>query len=142
MQAGRVDDAVQGLQRATQANGDDAQAWSWLGRAHLKQGALALARTAFERAHALDPLDATIAHLHAASSGTLPEDVESEYIRRLFDDFADRFEDTLVGHLAYDTPHHMKQFLHRHAADSAASVLDLGCGTGRWRNSWSAADVL
>jgi predicted TPR repeat methyltransferase len=67
---------------------------------------------------------------HAASSGTLPEDVESEYIRRLFDDFADRFEDTLVGHLAYDTPHRMKQFLHRHAADGAASVLDLGCGTG------------
>lgn len=130
LQAGRVHDAVQGLQQATQANGDDAQAWAWLGRAHLKQGDLSQARTAFEHAHALDPRDATIAHLHAASSGTLPEDVESEYIRRLFDDFADRFEDTLVGHLAYDTPQRMKEFLRRHAADSASTVLDLGCGTG------------
>ncbi len=130
LHAGHTHEAMQGLQQATQANGDDAQAWAWLGRAQLKQGDLARARTSFERAHALDPHDATIAHLHAASTGSMPEEVESEYIRRLFDDFADRFEDTLVGRLGYDTPQRMKEFLHRHGADGAAGVLDLGCGTG------------
>jgi predicted TPR repeat methyltransferase len=130
LHAGRVREAVQGLQQATHANVDDAQAWAWLGRAQLRQGDLAQAQTSFERAHALDPHDATIAHLHAASTGSMPGEVESEYIRRLFDDFADRFEDTLVGHLAYDTPRRMRDFLRGHGADAAASVLDLGCGTG------------
>jgi predicted TPR repeat methyltransferase len=60
----------------------------------------------------------------------MPEGVESEYIRGLFDDFADRFEETLVGHLAYGAPQRLQEFLRRHAADTATRVLDLGCGTG------------
>ena len=56
--------------------------------------------------------------------------VESEYIRRLFDDFADHFEHTLVDELRYDTPAQLARLLRRLGADSAANVLDLGCGTG------------
>jgi len=130
LQAGHMDEAMQRLLQATRADPGDARGWDWLGRAQLKKGDLARARASFEQAHALNPRDPTIAHLHAASTGVLPANVESEYIRGLFDDFADRFEDTLVGHLGYDAPLRMKEFLQRHAADSAARVLDLGCGTG------------
>jgi len=130
LQAGRPSDAVTRLEAATRADAHDAQAWAWLGRAHLKQGALAPARAAFERARALDPGDATVAHLLAAVTGTLPRDVESDYIRGLFDDFADRFEQTLVGHLGYATPGALAAFVRREGAGTGASVLDLGCGTG------------
>lgn len=68
--------------------------------------------------------------INAAIAGVLPESVESDYIRRLFDDFADHFEATLVDRLSYATPTLLTQFLRQHAADEGASVLDLGCGTG------------
>ncbi len=49
-------------------------------------------REAFEQARRLDPDDAEIAHACVALSGTLPEHVESDYIRSFFDEFADHFD--------------------------------------------------
>ncbi len=130
MEAGDVAAAVHVFEATVRANKDDAHAWSWLGRARLKQNDLRAARAAFEQASARDPRDPVIAHFHAALSGRLPDAVEIDFIRSLFDDFADRFELTLVKHLAYDTPARLARFLRQHDADGAASVLDLGCGTG------------
>lgn len=130
MQAGKVADAIQGFEAVSQMVPEDAQAWAWLGRARLKQGDLAAARAAFDQARARDSQDPVIAHFHAAISGALPDEVESHYIRCLFDDFADRFEHTLVQRLAYDTPARLARFLRQSSADVAARVLDLGCGTG------------
>lgn len=130
LRAGRADPAAQYFAAFVDGAPDDAQAWLWLGRARLAQGDLTAARDAFEQAHAKDPLDAVIAHFRAAATGGLPEAVESDYIRRLFDDFAGRFEHTLVDRLAYAIPARLADLLRRHRADVADSVLDLGCGTG------------
>ena len=130
LQAGNALDAARELERILQTRENDTQAWVWLGRAHLKLDDVAAARTAFERARALDPDDSMIAHFHAAATGTLPAAVESDYIRILFDDFADRFEHTLVDLLSYDTPARLADFLQRQGADVGERVLDLGCGTG------------
>ena len=130
LQVGNAADAVQRFSAWLQIDADDAQAWVWLGRAHLKQGDLQAARAAFENARTHAPSDPVIAHFHAAITGVLPDAVESEYIRCLFDDFADRFEHTLVDRLAYATPVRLARFLQQHGADGANSVLDLGCGTG------------
>jgi predicted TPR repeat methyltransferase len=130
LQAGNALEAVRQLESIVNSRQDDTQAWVWLGRAHLKLDDVSAARTAFERAKALDGDDAMIAHFHAAATGALPEAVETDYIRILFDDFADRFEHTLVGQLAYDTPAQLARMLNRHGADAADRVLDLGCGTG------------
>jgi predicted TPR repeat methyltransferase len=130
LQSGSTDAAAERLEAALQAGADDAQVWSWLGRARIKQGDLPAARAAFAQAHARDPDDPVIGHFQAALSGALPQAVESEYIRDFFNAFADRFEPTLVGNLAYDTPARLARALGEHGADSARSVLDLGCGTG------------
>lgn len=130
LQTGRAAEASRQLESIVAARETDAQAWVWLGRARLKLEDVAGARTAFERAKALKPDDAVIAHFHAAATGVLPATVETEYIRNLFDDFADRFEHTLVGLLAYDTPAQLARFLQRKGADVGDRVLDLGCGTG------------
>lgn len=127
---GQVAEAAQRLTTLARDDGADANVWAWLGRARLKQGDLAAAREAFEQARVRDPLDAEIAHTLASIRGELPEAVESDYIRHLFDDFADHFEHTLVERLAYTTPARLADFLRRHDADEAATVLDLGCGTG------------
>lgn len=121
------------------AHPGDAQAWTWLGRAELRRGDAAAAREAFERAVALDPGDAVAAHYRAALAGTLPEAVEAEYVRGLFDDFADRFDATLVGRLAYRTPGLLAAFLAEEGG-VAREVLDLGCGTGLMAAELAAPD--
>jgi predicted TPR repeat methyltransferase len=126
----RLDEAAAAIEALLVDYPGDAQAWAWLGRAELKRGRPEPARRAFDRAHALDPQDAVVAHFRAGLSGELPEAVESEYIRRLFDDFAGHFERTLVGKLAYATPARLAEFIRANAGDGFASVLDLGCGTG------------
>lgn len=132
LQAGRAADAATRFEALLRRNPDDAQLQVWLGRARLKLGDATAARDAFARAHAQAPDDPVIAHFHAASSGTLPADVERDYIRNLFDDFADRFEHTLVDRLAYATPTQLASLLREHGADGdgARDILDLGCGTG------------
>lgn len=130
LHVGRAAEAVRRLERLTQAASDDAQLWSWLGRARLQTEEPAAAGAAFERAFSLDADDPVIRHFHAATSGTLPDVVESDYIRRLFDDFADRFERTLVGKLGYAIPSSLIAFLRARDADVGRTVLDLGCGTG------------
>lgn len=130
LQCGRALDASRLLESLLPVRGDRAPVWIWLARARLKLDDVAGARTAFERARALDPDDAMVAHFHAATSGILPDAVETDYIRHLFDDFADGFEHTLVDQLAYDTPAQLARLLQRLGADAATRVLDLGCGTG------------
>ncbi|RYD14403.1 MAG: tetratricopeptide repeat protein [Lysobacteraceae bacterium] len=130
MQAGRVAEAAAALLALVAAGADDAQAWAWLGRARLRLGEAASAREAFDRAHGLDPGDAVVAHFLASLGGDLPARVEDGYIQQLFDDFADRFELTLVDRLGYSVPARLAALLSAQGADAARSMLDLGCGTG------------
>lgn len=130
MQAGRAGEAEQQFSNIVRTQAGDAQAWAWLGRSRLRLGDTVRAREAFERARSLDPQDPVIAHFHASLTGDLPGSVEGEYIQRLFDDFADRFELTLVERLGYAVPARLAAQLRRNGADAADSVLDLGCGTG------------
>jgi predicted TPR repeat methyltransferase len=130
LNAGRPHESAPLLDRLLQARPERTQGWVWLARARLKLGDEGGARDAFARARALDPGDPMIAHFHTALSGTLPDAVETDYIRCLFDDFAAGFEHTLVDQLAYDTPAQLARLLHGLGADAAVRVLDLGCGTG------------
>lgn len=129
LSAGRTAQSAQHLQALLNSDAGDARLWDWLGRVRLKQGDLGAARTAFEQAQTHDPDDPTIAHFHASLSGALPDAVEIEYIRRLFDDFADHFDRALLD-LGYVAPERIARLLHVHHADAADRVLDLGCGTG------------
>lgn len=130
LSSGDATDAALRLIGLLDDDADDAQAWACLGRIRLTQGDLPAARDAFERARACDPQNPEIAHSLAAIDGELPDVVESDYIRQLFDGFADHFDHTLVKRLVYAAPAQLAQFLRQEQADIATSVLDLGCGTG------------
>lgn len=104
--------------------------WFWLGRAHVTTGDIDAARASFAAAAAREPDNPVFAHFHSATTGRLPGTIENDYITSLFDEFADSFEQTLVGQLAYGTPQLLAGLLAQHGEDDAASVLDLGCGTG------------
>ncbi|KAB2901708.1 MAG: tetratricopeptide repeat protein [Dokdonella sp.] len=126
MHAGRTSEAIRQLERLE----GKAQTWMWLAQARLRDNDVAGARAAYARAAERDPDNPFVKHFLAAIDGDLPTEVEADYIRKLFDDFAPRFESILVDGLAYGTPKLLAQFLAANGVTGAKQVLDLGCGTG------------
>jgi len=89
------------------------------------------AATAYNEALKLAPGDANVRHL-AASSGILASAQSSseDYVRTLFDSYADRFESHLIK-LGYRIPGLIRRYVIDFASvANIGPVLDLGCGTG------------
>jgi predicted TPR repeat methyltransferase len=72
--------------------------------------------------------------LAALGQGRQPAAAPADYVKKLFDDYAGRFDQHLVQVLGYRTPDLLATLLARHgiapAPDAAWNVADLGCGTG------------
>jgi predicted TPR repeat methyltransferase len=114
-----------------------ATAWFALGAIRDRLGDRAGAIAAFEKTQVLDPEDYHRARLQLArlGAGDASPAMTHAYVRRLFDQYAARYDMALTDHLAYRGPE-----LLREAVESAmraaerpmrfASMLDLGCGTG------------
>jgi predicted TPR repeat methyltransferase len=92
------------------------------------------AADAYAEALKLGPEDPYVRHLVAAS-GVRPgaSHAPADYVRTVFDGYADRFESHLIG-LGYRIPGVMHAAIRRHLPLDAGAmigpVLDLGCGTG------------
>jgi predicted TPR repeat methyltransferase len=96
--------------------------WNWLGD-------MERARSWFARAVSIDPdcAAATAGLAELADPGTLTP----AYIRTLFDQYAERFDENLAGLLVYRAPQQVAAMMARCGiAEGAADILDLGCGTG------------
>lgn len=81
---------------------------------------------------AQDPADGVAHHLVDAIRGRSTSKPPPGYVQSLFDGYASRFDDHLVGVLGYDVPQAMRRAADRMALPQRgqARVLDLGCGTG------------
>ena len=68
----------------------------------------------------------------ASLQGRAPECPSSSYAEGLFDDYAERFEQSLVEKLHYAMPGELANLIMDHAGPSHRfrRVVDLGCGTG------------
>jgi predicted TPR repeat methyltransferase len=100
-----------------------------LGRLWLALGDGARAASWFNRALSIDP-DSAEAKTALDAVGDA-ESVTADYVRTLFDQYADRFDADLVGTLKYQAPRLVAGMLERHGVgNGAADILDLGCGTG------------
>jgi len=114
-----------------------ATAWFALGAIRDRLGDQAGAALAFEHTRALDPEDYHGARLQLARLGTgeAAPAMTRAYVRRLFDQYAGRYDTSLTEHLAYRGPVVLREAVER-VINAAArpfrfeSVLDLGCGTG------------
>jgi len=114
-----------------------ATAWFALGAIRDQLGDREGAIAAFEKARDADPEDCHGARLQLArlGAGDLTPAMTTTYVRRLFDQYSERYDVALVEHLAYRGPE-----LLRAAVESVMgaagrpmhfpSMLDLGCGTG------------
>lgn len=62
--------------------------------------------------------------------GETPAALPAEYVRSLFDQYANHFDEHLVQVLGYQTPTYLDAMLRRVAPATALDTVDLGCGTG------------
>jgi predicted TPR repeat methyltransferase len=126
--------AVRIAEEARAAGMADAALFGLKGHALSSLGRHEDAADAYAEALKLGPNDPYVRHL-VASSGALPgaDRAPAEYLRAVFDGYADRFDTHLVS-LGYRVPGLIREALARHPAIVAGRrvgpALDLGCGTG------------
>ncbi len=132
LKARRLDDAVAAGRQAARAGAADAVGFGLLGHALSSLGRHEEAAEAYGEALKLAPEDVYVRHMVAASgavaaSGQAPE----EYLRSVFDGYADRFEQHLIS-LGYRVPGLIRAELAAARAEGLPDgpMLDLGCGTG------------
>ena len=124
------------MAQAAELEPDFASAWFSLGDLREQLGERDVAIAAYRRARDADPDDRhgaklRLMRLGAEGIATMPPG----YVRALFDQYAPKFDKTLVEDLDYRGPEILLKAVlaARHAAKLPAHfkrVLDLGCGTG------------
>ncbi|MES5098241.1 methyltransferase domain-containing protein [Agrobacterium sp. BA1120] len=111
-----------------------AAGWFRLGEYSEKAGQTAKAVSAYETVAALDAEGIFAAPLKLAVLGAAetPQQPPSAYIEGLFDDYADRFETSLVEKLDYSVPQKLAALVAtvRPQGSSFRNIVDIGCGTG------------
>jgi predicted TPR repeat methyltransferase len=128
---GRFDEGeatlLAGLSRAPQVG----RLWRALGHARKSIGRTADAVAAFTTALDVDPGDGESRHMIDSLKGVNSPRAPVDYVRGLFDSYADRFEDHLVNKVNYSAPARLRELYGRVAdGQPLGAVADLGCGTG------------
>jgi len=131
--AGAADILAQAVELAPQF----AAAWFALGEIRDRRGDRGGAIAAFEKARDGSPQDYHGARLQLArlGSGNVTQAAMETYVRRLFDQYAGRYDAALTERLAYRGPGILRDAV-ASVMDAAGrtprfgSMLDLGCGTG------------
>jgi len=126
--------AVRLAEQARKVGIVDASTFGMKGHALASLGNHDQALFAYQEALKLAPDDPTVRHI--VTSASVPSGARqapAEYIRTMFDDFADRFEGHLTS-LNYHTPSQVRAAVQAHprlaSGNPIGPVLDLGCGTG------------
>jgi predicted TPR repeat methyltransferase len=106
-----------------------AAGWANLGRYREESGDLAGAIDAWRRSAGLDAAGVYGAALKLVAQGVETTAAAGAYVEALFDDYAGRFEKSLVDRLGYAAPRELMDLL-RPCGPLGGTALDLGCGTG------------
>ncbi|WP_010138667.1 class I SAM-dependent DNA methyltransferase [Oceanicola sp. S124] len=129
---GDIAAAIEVLASALEITPDWAAGWFRLGEYHDQAGAPDLAGDAWRRAVALDPGDPFGAGLKLDLQLQVPvaEMMPAAFVELLFDQYAPRFETSLVDQLSYRGPQLLASALRGAGFVRAERALDMGCGTG------------
>jgi predicted TPR repeat methyltransferase len=128
---GRHDEAEAAYRQALRIDARLPLALKHLGVLLQERDQLDAAAECFEKLLAANPKDEVARHMLAATRGETTPSAPAEYVTRLFDDYADRF-DAHLGSIAYRVPTLICDALVEVAGSDQPNwrVLDLGCGTG------------
>ena len=133
IEKGRHRDAIEYLRQAVALEPLHLPAHLNLGVLYLKSQQQEPALTHYRKAAEIKPNDPEIQHiLMALTQNKIPDKAPAEYLKNLFDQYADYYDKHLTESLRYRVPQQL------HAAISELirvdqpgwNILDLGCGTG------------
>jgi predicted TPR repeat methyltransferase len=130
-EGGEPEAAAELMEQALELTPSWAAGWYRLATYREKAGNTAGAADGYRQTVALDPEDIFGAGLKLALLGeaATPDQPPSRYVERLFDDYAGRFETSLVEKLDYSVPQKLAALVASTGRRYALAV-DLGCGTG------------
>ena len=118
-------------QKATHIDPGFADAWYGLGSSYQSIGDTQRAADCYKKVLSLVPDHAIARHLLASLSGNNTDSPEPIFVEQLFDHYAERYEQHLLGELQYKghtlVASALRTFLQQQDQNR---VLDLGCGTG------------
>jgi len=127
----RYGEAEASCRQAIGLKPDYAEAHSNLGVTLKFLGRLEEAEASLRRAIVLKPDYPSAKHMLAALTGEQTATAPQDYVEGLFDNFAAKFESSLVDNLEYKTPRVIAEMIIKDSKfDSLGSIMDLGCGTG------------
>lgn len=126
--AGAVDLLAEGLERAPEWTAG----WFRLGEWAEAAGDTPRAIAAFERVLTLDPADrfGAVLRRDLLRPAPLTDTMPAAFVEALFDQYAPRFEASLVDALDYRGPEVLRDAVLMTGRSRFDAVLDLGCGTG------------
>ncbi len=128
---GRINEAVASYAKAAALRPDNASQWNLSSSLHLA-GQTDRAVAVVREWLTYDPRNPRALHLLAALSGeNIPARASDEFIKDVFDSFAETFDEKLRS-LEYKAPELVARAVERDLGPprSALRVLDAGCGTG------------
>jgi len=129
---GKLEEAVGSYRKAIALNPYYADAYGHLGNALKSQGKMNEALVCFQQQLKLAPDNSAAQHIVASLAGSNPERASAQYVEKLFDDYAEKFDTHLLQNLKYETPEKLVALISQLEIPLAEKwdVLDLGCGTG------------
>ncbi|HVN44287.1 MAG TPA: tetratricopeptide repeat protein [Steroidobacteraceae bacterium] len=128
----RLEEALASYEKALALNPRYFKYYQSLGSLLYQLGRDDLAAGVYRRWLELEPANPIAQHLYAATSGEgVPQRASAQYVRKLFDEFADSFDSNLQG-LDYAAPQLLRDALveRTDCGRGGLFVLDAGCGTG------------
>jgi predicted TPR repeat methyltransferase len=128
----QIPDAIDTLEALIKDNPNDALLFNMSGGCYVSLGQPDKAIRHYKQALAIKPDYAVPQHMLNSLIGFTSKEPPKEYIKNLFDDFAERFDDSLVEGLQYKLPFLIKDLILKlHTTKSKfEKAIDLGCGTG------------
>lgn len=128
------DDAAASGLRAIEIDPGFVQAYLHTGSAFQAVKRTHEATRMFRQALSIEPGNETARYFLAISGANeAPDKSPADYVRKLFDGYAETFDDSLVNKLEYRTPTLLHQIAGRYFDPGTAAqidIIDLGCGTG------------
>ncbi|MFN4266745.1 MAG: tetratricopeptide repeat protein [Aquabacterium sp.] len=130
---GKIKNAEAAYKQSIQLNPQYPSVYSNLGALLRDAGDNKGALNCYKKKVELTPDDEEAKYHVAALAGQLVAAAPTTYVKNLFDQYAESFDQHLVGSLKYQTPEKIAALFRKHKqtpTDARITIYDLGCGTG------------
>ena len=128
---GKLEQAVESYRRAIALKPNHAEFHYNLGNALMALGRDQAALHTYKKALDLKPdFEDALFQIARLTSQDIPSAPPASYVVKLFDNYADQFDEHLYSTLKYRAHEYVVSSFLEHAPEGPLDILDLGCGTG------------